>query len=429
VFSSSPSRASMFDTFGYSARAVGMGNAMTALGGDYDAVYYNPANVLLRGRAHVGLGLHLVAPSFTFETLEGDARSRLPETQTGFHIGGVTPLGGFLNRQIGLGIAFSHPLSTGTEVASIDPAKPYFYRYQGLPDKLIVALALAVEPVEWLRIGLGAQILAGFGGTVEASLSLTEGRFTSERIDVSISPTASPTAGFSVGPFDGIRFGATYRHRLALDYALPVRVDIEEIGRLDVTVKGVSLFQPSQLALGLSWESAPAPSPGISTELGVTWEMWDDAPPAGADFELTIDDSLVRPGDAQTVLKAFGPTTPLGARDTLTPRVGIEWRPSGTWAVRGGYFFRPTPLPRPVYQTNTLDASAHVFSLGGGVTLGDPTGITATPVHIDLGAQLTWLQRRFVQKLPDGEGGEPPGAYFFEGPVWHVVLDIRYDYQ
>lgn len=435
-----PTRASFFDTYGFSARAVARGNALVALGFDYDAAYYNPANVLSRKRVHLGFGFDLVAPSMDFEAVAGEFSPLSPDDNFGFHLGFSTPIGGVFDEVIGFGLAFFHPLTTGTNVSSVDPADPWWYRYQNLPDKLVIAAGLAFEPVDWLRLGVGAQLLAALDGVVDASLSLAEGRFLRETIDLEVVPRLGPTFGLALGPFGGgggalghFRFGASFRGALELDYRLPVRVEIEQVGVLDVLVEGVSLYTPDQLALGLGWESAPAPEPGWSVELGLTWERWSDAPPAGARFILAIDDRHLQPVDpndpADTpdkIVDVVGERVPLGAVDTVTPRAGLEWRPEDHWSIRAGYFFRPTPLPDPVYQTNTLDAAAHVMSLGVGLMFGDPTGDKAGPLSLDLAIQWTHLTQRGVQKDP--LAGSPQGAYQAGGNLWHIALDLRHDH-
>ena len=423
-------RASSFDVFGFSARARAMGGAQVALGVDYDAAFFNAAATPASYTLSLRDGLPISGPRLRVDAAGGDVATLLPEPGLGFHLGGSTPLSGVFADRLGFGVALFHPLLSGTRVESIDPATPYFYRYQNLPDKLVLALALAGEPAPWLRVGAGVQILAAFGGDVGASLSLAERRFTREAIDMELVPRMSPTFGLALGPFSGLRLGATWRHALELDYAVPIVTTLEGIGDLRVHVRGTSLYTPSQLALGVGWESAPAPAPGLSVEAGLTWELWSAAPPAGADFTLTIDDREVRPPtDPQDLPENFidvsAHRVPLGARDTATPRLGVEWRPDATWTVRGGWLWRPTPLPSPIYQTNTLDATAHVVSLGGGVTFGDPTGVSPTPVSVDLSVQLTRLSTRAVQKDPTGQ---PAGMYSFGGVLWSVSLDLRHDY-
>lgn len=423
--------ASLFDTYGLGPRGTAMGGSLVALSVNYDSVYYNPANLLSRHVRDLGFGLNLIAPAMTFNYLSGDEPTApaLPETNLGFHIGLSAPIGGLLNERVAVGAVLFHPLVQFTRIGSPDPALPQFYRYQDLPNKLIIATALAVEPIEWLRLGVGVQILAELEGEIHTALSLTEKRFTRETIDLELTGTTGLTAGVSVGPIYGLRFGAAFRAALQLDYALPIEVLLEEVGMLTVDLRGVSLYTPDQLAVGLAWESAPVDEPGWAVEVGLTWERWSAAPPSGAQFVIEVDDSVLRAAEnaagrpEQNIIEARAEGVPLGAVDTITPRVGVEWRPTHMWALRAGWFYRPTPLPRPTGDGNAMDAAAHVLSLGGGVTFSDPTRIHRTPMIVGLAVQLTLLAERLV---PKAEGGTPAGVYQFSGVLWNVALDLQH---
>lgn len=425
----SPARASLWDTFGFGARATALGGATAAHATDYDAVYYNPAGLLNRKVAHFGLGLGLVAPRLSVHRAFGqdEVQPLIPGHNVGFHLGASTSIGGVFKEKLALGFVLFHPIVNFTRIESIDPAIPHFYRYQNLPDKLIVAFALAGEPVWWLRLGVGIQVLASLSGNVTGAVSLTENRFTRQTIDVAVDVVGAPTAGLALGPFSGFRFGATWRSPLSLSYRLPIEFLIEEVGVLRVLIDGTSLYTPGQLALGLSWASSEPGEEGLTAEVGLTWERWHKAPPEAAIFELSVDDSVIRAGEhePQDLIRAEGPALPLGARDTVTPRAGLEWRPSAMWAVRGGWAWRPTPIPRQIYQTNSLDSTAHIVSLGAGLAFRDPTRVSRAPLHIDLSVQATILDRRVVKKA---EGGTPDGAYWFDGVVWNALLDLRHDF-
>ena len=55
----------------------------------------------------------------------------------------------------------------------------------------------------------------------------------------------------------------------------------------------------------------------------------------------------------------------------------------------------------------------------------DPTRMARSPLHIDLGLQLTVLHDRTIHKAPDGA---PDGSYRFGGVVWNATLDLRHDF-
>lgn len=427
--------ASMFDTYGFGARGTAMGGSMVALSDDYNSVYYNPANLLVTKRAHLGFGLNLIAPFVTIDRGAGgdssDLRARTPPLNVTFDLGTAAPLGGIFDNKLAFGILLFHPLVSFTKVESIDPRFPYLYRYANSPSKLIIAAAIAYEPVEWLRIGLGVQLLAQLEGRFDAALSLSERRFTREEVDAELLGTASPTAGLSIGPFEGVRFGLAYRHELALRYRLPIRALIEEVGNLDVLIDGISLYTPMQLAAGLSWEGPVGDGMTLAVEFGITWEHWSAAPPAGATFELTVDDSAIRAEEiaagreVQNILEAYRDPIDLEARDTLTPRFGIELRPTPQWVARAGYFYRPTHLPEPRHQGNFLGANAHGISLGGGVAIGDPTGVIGAPLMIDLALQVTLLENRVINKA---EGFSPGGAFQVGGPILNASVAVHHNF-
>ena len=423
---SAPARASLYDTYGFGARGTTMGSALTALGRHYEAVYYNPANLLLRKETHLGIAFDLVAPQITMERTSGEEPFEpiVPAANVGALIGVSTPIGGVFANRFAVGFTLFHPLVRFTRIESIDPTFPYLYRYQNLPDKLILAGALAWEPVDWLRVGAGVQILADLAGTVTTAMSIKEGRFTHETIDLELRSVVAPTVGVSVGPVRGWRLGLTYRSPLELSYHIPIELLIEEVGRLEVLIDGVSLYTPGQLAAGVAWESGEPIGVGWSVEAGLTWSRWAAAPPAGAVFELTIDDSASS-DDPQNLIDAYADAIDLAARDTVTPRLGVEWRPSDVWTLRAGYFWRPTPLPNPIHQTNTLDATSHGIGLGGGFTFRDPTRVSRTPLHVDLGLQLTVLESRDVEKASTGQ---PDGSFRFGGVIWNTVLGVRHDF-
>ena len=82
--------------------------------------------------------------------------------------------------------------------------------------------------------------------------------------------------------------------------------------------------------------------------------------------------------------------------------------------VRGGYFFRPTPVPDQDSLANFVDSHTHVFSAGLGITGFDFTKILTRPISFDAYFQAHVLQPRDVVKaLPN----DPTGDYRISGYV------------
>ena len=422
-----PARASLLDTYGFGARATSMGNASVAPCEDYEAVFYNPANLVARKEVHFGYGLNWVAPFLTIDRRSADSEweSVVPEDNLVVHAGISVPFGGLFDDHVSFGAALLLPLLRLTRVESIDWHVPQFALYENVPDKLALLLGLAYEPIPEVRIGVGLQILAELQGAARISMSLLDNKVTSRDIRLDVFGTAAPTAGITVQPLPELRIAAAYRAALSLDYAIPARVIIEEIGNLDLEVRGISLYTPHQVTLGVSYTTPIALT--VSAELG--WAMWSLAPSPAAEVRLSLDDSaLVKGQDGATVMPIIQVTSPEirpGARDILLPRIGVEWIANDLIAVRGGYAFRPTPLPSPIHETNYIDAPTHTSSLGAAFTFADPLEHHRKPLTVGLALQWTYMEPRVVDK-PDP--ADPVGDYTAGGSVFNLTVDFSHDF-
>ena len=176
----------------------------------------------------------------------------------------------------------------------------------------------------------------------------------------------------------------------------------------------------------MSWTSSFHGDAQMSVEAGFTWEQWSHAPPPAADFSFILDDSAINAdSELSEILDVQATGIPLGARDTWTARLGIEVNPTPEVALRTGYQFRPTPLPLPIYQTNTLEMSSHIVSFGLGYALPHPDDATRSALQVDLAAQVTALTPQTVEKDPEGT---PSGSYRAAGAVFAAMLDLRHDF-
>jgi long-chain fatty acid transport protein len=415
-----PAQASLFDTYGFGARAASMTGAHAAFADDYTGVFYNPATLTVRKRPHVGLGVDLVAPDLYItpdQTPSADAPpAGLPSANVGVHFGVLFPLGGLIEDRIALGIGAYLPTVQLTRVEALDPQTPQSYRYGALPDKIGVAVGAAFELHPAVSLGLGMHFLGGLDGTADVQLDLLTQRFTRKALEVDVQGTGGLTAGILVRPSDTLRLGLSFRDALQLTYRLLTRIDLIDVGLIEADVTGVALYTPQQYTLGASWQVVPS----LTLVSDLVWSRWSQAPDPAAHFALTLDGEPLGLGSLEAE------TTPidLGAVDTLEPRFGVEWQ-LGTWAARGGYTYRPTPLPAQTGFANYADSAAHVVGFGGGVRFADPLAMRQAPITLDLAAQLTWLTERHMHKSDDAD---LTGSYLFGGPIWHGSLTFRHDF-
>ena len=415
--------ASIFDTYGFGTRGTAMGNALTAGAEDYHAAYYNPAQLMERLEIHVGMGLSYIQPSLSL-TLddESGATALLPGRNLGFHVGVSTPFGGLFQHKVAFGAVVFVPILRLTRAEFIDPGTPHYYMYENLPDKLLIALALAAEPLDWLRIGIGMQILADLDGSADVTLSLVDQRVSRRRLTIDLHADLAATAGITIVPMEGLNIGVSYREELDLAFTLPVRAMIEEVGLLAFEIDGTSLYTPHQLSFGVSWRLPWVP---LTIVADMTWAMWSRAPSPAPTTSLSIDAQHLRDEDPPPkIFDVQSAVVDLEADDIVIARLGLEYT-LGAFNLRAGYFYRPTPIPRQVHQTNYVDSDAHVATLGASWTFLDPTRVHKKPLTIGLAFQATILRPRAVEKA---DAADPVGDYRASGAVFSFGFDFSHDF-
>jgi long-chain fatty acid transport protein len=420
-----PAYASIFDTYGFGSRGTAMGNALTAAAEDYHAVYYNPAQLMLRDHVHVGAGFSYVQPWLTIdrEFAGSTVPSVLPARNAGFTLGVSTPLGGVFKNRVAFGFGIFLPLLRMTRAETIDYAIPQFTMYENLPDKLIVLLGGAVRIMPWLDIGAGMQILANLEGKAEVRLNLVDQRVDRRRMSIDLFGEISWTAGITVRPMDGLSFGVSFRESLDLKYSQPVKALLDGLGFLEFDIDGTGLYTPHQLSFGTSWTLPWAP---LTIVADITWAMWSLAPSPAPNTYVSLDTSgLTDRADAPKLIDVTSTAAPLNAVDIVIPRLGLEYKVTEAVVLRSGYWYRPTPIPTQIHQTNYVDSDAHIVSLGGAWTFRDPTRVHKKPLTVGLSLQMTVLRERRYQKVnPQDE----TGSYTARGTIFCVGIDIQHDF-
>jgi long-chain fatty acid transport protein len=422
ALAATPAQASVFDAFGYGARASAMGNAQAAIAEDYTGVYYNPATLTVRKTPHVGTGVELIAPDFTIHHSQapGDDTPSdvLPDPNVGVNVGLLFPLGGLIENRFALGIGAFLPTVNVTRVDAIDAETPQYYRYQSLPDKLIIAPAVAFQIVDSVSVGLGVQVLGNLHGAAVVDLDALTRRFVRKNLKVDVELTKGWTAGLLVRPSPALRVGLSYRQSLALDYRLITDIGIEGAGRLVADIRGTALYTPDQYTLAVGFD--PVRNVTLTTDL--IWARWSQAPDPTAHFDVTLDGKPL----GIDPITADSDRVHLGAVDTLSPHVGVEWRPDPAWALRAGYAYVPTPLPPQTGRTNYIDNDVHQFGGGFGYTFADPLAVHDAPLTVDIVGQYTLMPDRHMAKSASDDA---VGTYDAGGHVWRVALNIRHDFH
>jgi long-subunit fatty acid transport protein len=215
--------------------------------------------------------------------------------------------------------------------------------------------------------------------------------------------------------------GVTYRGEMKLIYEIPARVDLTGIGVLAFKVDGVKHYTPHAIAFGASFDITERLTVSVDGE----WQHWSNAPSPYLNLLIDLSGPTLDALGLGAALDVNSPVQKPGFSDTLNVRAGIEFRLSQRFAIRGGGFYRPTPVPKQnVSGTNLLDASTIGASLGFGVNFPDPLEILASPIQIDIAGQGHFMLPREATK----EAVDAVPSYSYSANVLGVTTAIRYDF-
>lgn len=418
-----PGHASVLDIFGFDPRAMSMGNAQTAIADDFTATFYNPANLSRRKRIVAGAGFLGALPRLTIDRdLEDSAiGSRLPENFAGITIGALFPLGSGIDERIALGFAVYLPAGQLAEGDIADARVPQFYRYQNLPDKFVVLGGLGFQITDWLHIGGGAQVLAALQGGIAFDIALADRTVHSESIGVDVELVAAPVLGLSVGPLAGLTVGFSWRDDIALDYALPGDIVIDDLVRLFLDLQGTVLYTPASYNIGVAYAIEQA---GLLLGAEFSYVRWSLAPDPSIGIAIDIDGTLLDGlGLEERIDIANGAPVELAFRDVGVWRLGGELQLNDNLAARAGYTWRPSPAPVPTQAFNYIDGDAHVLGAGLGLTFHNPLEEHGNPAHIDVAYQLTIMDEVAVDKAAT----DPVGDYRAGGLVHAISVAFRHE--
>lgn len=418
--------ADVFDSFGFSPRATAMSGTMTAEAKDYTAAFYNPALLMRPTEATFGLTLNFFRPitevSSKDMVKELDCTYCTPPDTIGTSLGIAGPLGGKLHNRVALGIGAHLPFQRLLRVHLPDPNRPFWYTYQSHSERIELFAAVGVKIFDWLQVGVGVQALADFVGTgAETQVDLFSKQVTVRQIDSELQTRVAPNVGLLIAPIPRLRFGFTYRSEMSLHITIPATVDLQGVGVLAFTIQGVTHFTPHTFNLGVAWD--------VNDELTLTldgsYEMWSRAPSPYVNIAFNLDGEVLRALGLDTALDLESPNQPPGFQDTLTAKLGGEYRLNKRFAARAGGFYRPTHVPRQnAPGTNILDGTTIGGSLGLGFNFDDPLEIFAAPITIDLAVLAAGILPREAVKEPT----DPVPSYSYSGKVFGINAAVRYDF-
>jgi hypothetical protein len=387
--------ADMATQFGLSPRAIGMGNAVSAVTHDYASTYYNPAGLALTPESSFTLGYMYTSPRFRLEEPPGTERLVFTESMNAPVVGyrqnlrTVFPDSWKRNLVVALALAASDNFKTGTLVQTYlyeDTQIPVFGRVQ---DMLVMNAGVGIEVFPFLLLGAGMRFAATYDATsLIAHMNLGTGAVEVEKLAVNADTEMQPIAGFIVRPWETLNLAGVWRRG-----GSPIRLvgaggGSAQIGSLVVpmslTLAFRDFFTPDEFAASIAW----SPWNRLLLALEVTWALWSK-------YDVPYGENP--PGDP--------------FRDIVIPRFGVEYAFTDRFKAQSGYYWQPSPVKDVQPYTHYLDTDQHVFSAA--VEYGLPLKkVFKFPLVLRAYFQYQYLPRREILTF------RGPGA------VWGYIINV-----
>ena len=347
LFTAAPEvRADLAHHFGLSPRAIGMGNAVSAIIDDYAAVYYNPAGLALTSSNGFTLGYFYSTPRIRTRVAGGQERLSFQEEMKAGVVGYRQNLSSIFsdkwgkNVVVGLALAYPGDFKTATLVGTRFYDEMQFPVFGRVPEMLVMSGGLGIELHKMFLVGVGMRYaVTDSAKDITVHLQLPDRDDIIKKIDIQAETETQPIVGAVFRPWDALRLAAVWRRGGA-----PVRVVGKGGGRalvgpleipIDLSLNFQDFFTPDEFAGAVAW--SPSEMFLLAFELTYAkWSHYDD--PYG----------LSPPGDP--------------FEDILIPRFGVEIDPPGPFRFQVGYYWQPSPVKDVQPFTQYLDTEEHVFS-------------------------------------------------------------------
>ncbi len=343
------SYADNLDEFGFGPRASAMGGAMTGLASDWSAAYYNPAGLVNSKHVNASAGFSYAFYDLQFSSDRGgrqvDDRTNRIDPLSAFTLGVSSTIPIDCPDRLGVGIGLFIPTRHIANITANAPSsQPEWVLYGDHQDRIQVIPAIGVKIVDGLYVGGGASVFAVADGGTTADV----GPPIQTQFNLELKPQAGGIFGVFFQPLDWLSFGLTYRTERSFKLRFNVVPSILNVSA-PITIQSIDFFTPHQVSFGTAIDIGDS----ALLVLDVTYLNYSAF---REPFLVTTSPSIPTP---QRVHGDF--------QDTFIPRVGIELAATDWLFLRGGYFFRMSPVnPEPNQFYNLVDSDEHVFTIGVG---------------------------------------------------------------
>ncbi|MCX7943869.1 MAG: outer membrane protein transport protein [Deltaproteobacteria bacterium] len=367
------------DVIGFGARGISMGNTGASASNDSSAVFYNAA-LLIEIKNHLMLGTTLTDMYIDIVPFEGSS---------GDKYGGVTNMYGlylsgkhdlkFNNFAFGFGI-YLPTNRIHLEKSYFPDEREHYFSNKIYPELYGVRsegesiyLAGAYRVLSNFSIGAGTIMkINSFAPSYQylPSIIRTDQMYLNLNAEEKIK--LFPVAGIFYRPVDNLSIGLSYR---ASTY-------FKIVSRSYTEVRGLTKpGEPNVFEEVFLFQFTPNEYTG---SISVRYSNW-----------LATTDLVYEEYSDYRDSHNRKPVVPF--KDIISAHFGVEHLLTDSWLLRGGYVFKPTPVPEQNGRTNYADTDVHYVTLGNGFIW----NYEGWKLRLDLYVLLMFFEERINRKTKD----------------------------
>ena len=339
-----------FNLNGVGAKAIGMGGAFIGMADDFSAVYWNPAGLTQLDRPTLTLfQMNLLERGkFSFTPTGTDTKTDLLFYPSGA-IGFITPL----SSRVTAGIVAYVPSGLGTKWNGDDlvgyPGVKSTAQWESQVAVITLSPVIAYKVAEGVSLGASLNINYGLIKLKRPAV----GQYSEESDDIGI----NATFGLHLRPTSRLGMGITWKTPTKFTFTGDATMSGASLYRLsteaEITRKG---SWPAWIGFGLSYKFSDRFTVNADAQYS-RWKVIDSIP-------ATFDDPLWN--------TYFGKATHLNFdwNSKVQLRAGFEYKATENLAIRGGYYYDPTPGPISTLNILLPQMTYNTFTFGFGYTKG-----------------------------------------------------------
>lgn len=487
IFCTGKAFANIGNTYGFSAKGMALGNAMTAYSQDWDSTFYNMAGLgktvddLKDEDGNSFADQFAVNYNYYIPLMKVDIASKVWEENSapgptenlngGFAtIGLVLDLNHFIkmpefisSARFGLGLGLNcYPKKvknadgstsfdfdmTMAKVNDLDQRTHQYLRYGRNIQHAIIELGIGFGFLEdMFGFGAGVTAFTDSSGSMlirnpATGLGPASVQYPYQEVEMNFLGHVSPVAGFYINidrildslkiysPFNSLQIAASYRGEIYMDVSPFAAVtEIEMIGAsLPMNATMFSFYTPHIVNGGISvdfWR--------MFVNVDCSYELWSIAKtsPGRASIWKDMKDVAALLGKSADELELYEVPK---FKDVIIPKIGIGFHVLDNLDVMAGYYYQPTMLTDDSTKGffNFMDNDKHVASLGVGYKLPKLGGMNS-PLEINFSVQEQFLMKRSITKAAGSETKLENGVdaavnkninYSYSGYVTAVQIEL-----